>query len=328
LDADGVFRGGGVKAIGIVGALAAMAEHPTKPVQRWVNLAGSSAGAIVAALLAVGTAPRELEALVLATDLGRFEDFGPLGRWLGGAWNLVRRHGLLRGRYLEDWLDERLGGKTFAALDGRLKLVAVDVTNRALLVLPDDLLDASGAPQWRDPASGDDIHPDSFPIARAVRMSVSVPYVFPPVELVWKPTGKRATILDGGTLSNFPVWLFDVDAPPVVRPTIGITLSGGRNVAGGLERVLAHAPWPVALGGEIVETALEAWDRRFATHSTRVRTCVVPADGFAATDFGITTEQKRSLLAAGHAAATAFLDTFDPAAYRNSFGHALAHPSA
>jgi NTE family protein len=318
VDADGVFRGGGVKAIGIVGALAGMSS-----VQRWVNVAGSSAGAIVAALLAVGRTPAELESLVLETDFGRFEDFGPLGRWLGGAWNLVRRHSLLRGGYLEQWLDEQLGGRTFAGLDGRLKLVAVDVTNRALLVLPDDLLDAAGEPLWRDPRSGDDIHPDSFPLARAVRMSVSVPYVFPPVELVWKPTGKRATILDGGTLSNFPVWIFDAAAPPVARPTIGITLSGGRNVAAGLERALAHAPWPVALGGEIVETAFEAWDRRFATHSTRLRTCVVPADGVAATDYGISDAKKRALLAAGRAAAATFLDSFDPAAYRNSYGHGL-----
>jgi NTE family protein len=47
-EADGVFRGGGVKGIALAGALSGMAEHPTKPVTRWVNVAGASAGAIIA----------------------------------------------------------------------------------------------------------------------------------------------------------------------------------------------------------------------------------------------------------------------------------------
>lgn len=47
-EADGVFRGGGVKGIALAGALAGFAEHPDKPVKRWVNVAGASAGAIIA----------------------------------------------------------------------------------------------------------------------------------------------------------------------------------------------------------------------------------------------------------------------------------------
>ena len=50
LKADAVFEGGGVKGIGLVGAVAFAEEKG----YRWVNLAGTSAGAIVAALLAAG----------------------------------------------------------------------------------------------------------------------------------------------------------------------------------------------------------------------------------------------------------------------------------
>ena len=49
LMADAVFGGGGVKGIGFVGAIAVAEERGYK----WVNVAGASAGAIVAALLAV-----------------------------------------------------------------------------------------------------------------------------------------------------------------------------------------------------------------------------------------------------------------------------------
>ena len=41
-EADGVFRGGGVKGIALAGALEGFASHPTKPVRRWVNVAGAS----------------------------------------------------------------------------------------------------------------------------------------------------------------------------------------------------------------------------------------------------------------------------------------------
>ncbi len=48
--ADAVFEGGGVKGIGLVGAV----SEVEKADYEFVNLAGTSAGAIVASLLAVG----------------------------------------------------------------------------------------------------------------------------------------------------------------------------------------------------------------------------------------------------------------------------------
>ena len=48
LKADAVFEGGGVKGIGLVGAVAVAEEKG----YQWVNVVGTSAGAIVAALVA------------------------------------------------------------------------------------------------------------------------------------------------------------------------------------------------------------------------------------------------------------------------------------
>lgn len=63
-EADGVFRGGGVKGIGLAGALSGFAEHPTKPVTTWVNVAGASAGAIIACYLALGHTAPEMVSLL------------------------------------------------------------------------------------------------------------------------------------------------------------------------------------------------------------------------------------------------------------------------
>ena len=97
-----------------------------------------------------------------------------------------------------------------------------------MLVLPDAL------PSYRLSADAPAIDAASFPIADAVRMSMSIPFFFQPVELVHAQSGVRSTILDGGVLSNFPVWIFDVADRDPARPTFGFRLIGGKNVGSGL----------------------------------------------------------------------------------------------
>src|SRR5262249_39805651 len=144
-EADGVFRGGGVKGLGLAGALLGFAEHPTKPVKRWVNVAGASAGAIIACYLATGHDAADMVKLMKETNFGQFQDFPPGGQLLGGGINLIRHHGMAHGEAFREWFGNELDHKTFKDVrtdDGkgwRLKLIAVDVTNRELLVLPDDL---------------------------------------------------------------------------------------------------------------------------------------------------------------------------------------------
>jgi NTE family protein len=330
-EADAVFRGGGVKGIALAGAAAGFAEHPDKPVRRWVNVAGASAGAIIASYLALGHSADDIEGLLRDAPFARFLDI-PGGK-LGAPFNLWLRHGIARGNAFESWFDGVLDGATFAQVrkepppgverDWRLKMIAVDVTNRALLVLPDDLV------RYRVPGGSRPIDPDAFPISRAARMSMSIPYFFEPVTLE-DLDGRKAVIIDGGTLSNFPVWLFDVD-PSVVgrpprRPTFGFTLeAGGRGYTSRFGALRWLTPWPVKFGIEIFQTAQEAWDRRFVSHSTRVRTVAVDAAGVGTVDFGLPRASVDRLIANGRGAARAFLDKFDLDAYLNSF-HAAVEP--
>ncbi|PJI08961.1 MULTISPECIES: patatin-like phospholipase family protein [Clostridium] len=63
------------------------------------------------------------------------------------------------------------------------------------MILPDDLRKYN-------------IDPMEFSIAKAVRMSCSIPLYFTPYIL--KNTSPYSFIVDGGLLSNFPIWIFDV----------------------------------------------------------------------------------------------------------------------
>ncbi len=50
-------------------------EHPTKPVKKWVNVAGASAGAILACYLATGHDAKDMVDLMKETKFGDFQDF-------------------------------------------------------------------------------------------------------------------------------------------------------------------------------------------------------------------------------------------------------------
>ena len=372
-EADGVFRGGGVKGLGLAGALLGFAEHPDKPVKKWVNVAGASAGAILACYLACGHDATEMADLMKRTKFGDFQDFPPPGKLIGGGGNLFRRHGLARGEAFRRWFGEQLEHKTFASTKTdnggyRLKLIAVDVTNKALLVLPDDLA------RYRQIGEDGPIDPDRFEIADAARMSMSIPYFFEPVQLVRDrvlvedagdcdalaanvPADRidvdaqnataqaggrreasfrelnarelkqqRSVIIDGGTLSNFPVWLFDVDSPgqKLRRPTFGFTLTGGRGVGGGVNKVVSHMPWALRFGVDIFHTSQEAWDARFVSHSTRVRTVTVDAGTVGTTDFNLPVSAQDMLIENGRSAAKRFLDRFDLADYENTYHRTFA----
>lgn len=330
-EADAVFRGGGVKGIALAGAVLGFAEHPTKPVRHWENLAGASAGAIIASYLALDHTAGDLKELLVNTPFASFQDT-PGGR-LGAPVNFLLRHGIARGRAFETWFDDVLDGAVFGQVrkvkglppgverDWRLKLIAVDVTNNRLLVLPDDLVG------YREPGATHPIDPDEFRISRAARMSMSIPYFFEPVVLE-DLNGRRCLIVDGGTLSNFPVWLFDVD-PSVVgrrpsRPTFGFTLSGGKGAGSSFASVSRFLPWPVRFAKDIFHTAQVAWDERFVSKSTRVRTITVDAGDIGTTEFNLSPDRQKLLLDNGGAAVNEFLTTFELDDYMNTFHAALA----
>jgi NTE family protein len=84
------------------------------------------------------------------------------------------------------------------------------MTDKRLLVLPGDLKNYG-------------YDPDRFSIAAAVRMSISIPVFFEPVRLT-DSHGEIHYIVDGGVLSNYPIWLLDDGTSDPPWPTFGFKL--------------------------------------------------------------------------------------------------------
>jgi NTE family protein len=324
LQADLVFEGGGVKGIGLAGAYRELADRGYRP----ECVAGTSAGAITAALVAVGYTGAELEDIVLKQmHFQDFEDptflnrFGTPGEML----QFFKSRGMHSGNYFLNWMRERLEAKgitKFGQLGNqqptndkrsyRLQVIASDLTARSMLVLPRDA-DQLG------------IDPDELEIAEAVRMSMSIPIFFEPVLFKHGQTGQEHVIVDGGLLSNYPIWLFDSpdDTPPQF-PTLGMLL-----VAPGQKAPLLPAPAPDAqlpdVGSDvdflkaIAETMMQAHDRFYVEQANYARTIPIPTLGIGTTQFNISPQQAQELFNSGKTAAAQFLDTWNFDAYKNKF---------
>lgn len=318
--ADLVLEGGGVKGIALVGAVLGLARGG----YTFPRIAGTSAGAIVGALLAAvqrsGEPVARLSEIARSLDYTKFRDrgfpgklLGPFGL-LGDGLSVVFEGGAYEGDYLTDWLGgvlRDLGVETFGDLrvddpggDGevhhryRLVVMASDLSRRRLAQLP-----------WDYGEYG--LDPDEQRVVDAVRASASIPYFFEPVSL--RGVRGTSTLVDGGLLSNYPIGVFDRLDERVPRwPTLGVRLDvlglGGPGNGGAVSPVRG----PVALGVALVQTAIEANQAEHVLDPCNVaRSMYVDTGGVSAVDFGLDEAEQDQLLTAGQEAARAFLETWD-----------------
>ena len=301
---DLVLEGGGVKGVALVGAATALDEAGW----RFARVAGSSAGAVVGAVVAAmqhaGEPMSRVDEIMRTIDYRRLRDRRPVARALGwlprvaDAWGALLHLGAYRGRYLEQWVEgvlADLGVRTFGDLalddpDGslgpdrsfRLVVTASDLSRQRLLYLPWDLPD-----QGLDPAS--------FPGARAGRASSAIPFAFEPVRL----RGRHgvSTLVDGSVLSTYPIDAFDrTDGRPPRWPTVGVRLSSPAD-----ERAPAvPVGGPVSLLWNLVHTTIDSTQVRHVSDPFDVeRSIFARPRGVATMDFDITAAQQDRLFAAG-----------------------------
>lgn len=317
--ADLVFEGGGVKGIAFGGALAALdaAGYEIK------RVAGTSAGAITAALVAAGYTAPELDALLQDMPFGDFKDEGGLDKLPGGKLvSVLRELGVYEGKFFRKWITDLLAEKGVAKFGDvlnpgaedpddpdqrwRLQVIASDVTDKRMLVLPRD-------------AGRLGVEPDELEVGYAVRMSMSIPIFFEPV--VHEHGKQETVIVDGGLLSNFPVWLFDrKEGKPPRWPTFGMLLAEpdpdeeiGKRLDN--EEQIGERGSLVDFVKNLALTALAAHDRLYVDLATYARTIPIPTLGVGTTEFDISDERIRSLRDSGQQAVEKFLDSWDWDAY-------------
>lgn len=313
--ADLVLEGGGVKGLALVGAVVALDEAGW----RFERVAGSSAGALVGAVIAAmqqaGEPMSRVDDIVRTLDYSKMLDRRPvasaLAWWplLANAWGMWRHLGMYRGHYMTQWVEGVLaefGVRTFADLyfddpgsalgpdrSYRLVVTASDLSRQRLMYLP-----------WDLETYGVDTH--SYPVARAVRASAAIPFMFEPVDLHSK-YGK-STLADGSLLRSYPIEIFDRhDGKPDRWPTIGVRLSspaGERNPA-------KPVTGPITLMQNLIYTTVDSTQVRHLPDRGDVdRSIFAKPRGVRWTEFHLTPEQQESLFQAGYAAGQRWIKRF------------------
>jgi NTE family protein len=300
---NAVFEGGGVKGISLTGAVRA-AELCGVVFNR---VAGTSTGSIVASLIAAGYTAIEMKEIIEGTPFRSLLKRNPIFniRIIGPAIRLLLRKGLYSGDALEQWIDGLLfakGIKYFGDLPAeKLQIIASDITNGKLLVLPEDIKNYG-------------IAPERLPIAHAVRMSTSIPYIFDPV-VIKQPRRERkknavkkksSFVVDGGLLSNFPLWLFEDDEQKDVPiPVLGFQMVG---------RTEAHPHrivGPITMFQAMFDTMLSVHDERYIEKHNLIRTIKIPTLGVSTTQFDLTPQMSMDLYASGLRAGEKFFQCWN-----------------
>jgi NTE family protein len=326
--ADLVLSGGGVKGIGLVGAVVALMDGG----YRAQRVSGTSAGSIVGAIVAAASmgdqlGPEEVKELALQLDYHKFTDPGTVERVpvLGPSLAVLRGTGIYKGDYAHDWVRSQLknlGVRTFGDLaidddslpaEQRYKLVVTvaDVTTGQLVRLPWDYRRVYG------------LEPDEQFVADAVRASMSIPFYFRPVTLT-SSSGLTSTLVDGGILSNFPIDSLDrTDRRPPRWPSFGVTVLP--NLPEGNDKVIpALAPirllGPPHLLESVITTVLVGRDQAYLSQPwVSARTIRVDSTDVGFLDFDISDNEIEALYVKGYAAAEKFLSSWDWDAYLKRF---------
>ncbi|MFD2999604.1 patatin-like phospholipase family protein [Pontibacter toksunensis] len=319
-------EGGGIRGIAYGGALTELEDHHILPGIK--RVAGTSAGAIQAALLAVGYTPDEITDITFRTPVQQFND----GRFIffGGTNRLFKQYGWYRGDKFTEWLGEQLKAKTgksditFAelhALNGKenfrdLYVTGTNLTDQCTVIFSHETY-------------------PNMQVKHAVRISMSVPLYYRAVLL--DQQGQIVTkarrgldvdvLIDGGVLANFPLDVFDKEeylheAQP--RPenydaagrfhnpqTLGLRLDRDEQIA--YDRKQAGlAPYKIDKFGDYMGAfyaiVKENLNRQGLTTHDWARTISVSTAGYSPRVRKLTEDDKVALLRSGQRGVQAFIN--------------------
>lgn len=280
-----VFKGGGVLGIAYAGAINVLEQNGIlSQIQR---VAGTSAGAITSALVALRYNAAEILSIVKATDFKSFEDkFDPL--------RIPTKYGLYQGDAFLQWMQTQITNKGLAAT-----ATFTDFHNAGMLdlnVFSTDL-NIQNVKQFSLATS------PSVPVAEAVRASMSIPLFF----RAWQFSNNNPDdhiYVDGGMVYNYPIRAFDGGGAANPQ-TLGCFLTN-----------LGTPPPPSNLGyNQLIDYVRTTFDtilnaqniNYFQDPEDDKRTVNINNLGISATNFALTQQQETDLYNSGVNAMTAFL---------------------
>ncbi len=296
-----VFEGGGVRGVAFGGSLRFLEEHDI--LKNIINIAGSSAGAIVAGGVAIGMTSQEMIDEMKAVDFETFKD----DSWGGVIFDLIRlmtQFGIYKGDAFFKWYSDLLHRKCG---DANITFKQLYARYQKTLVITGTCLNRAMTYYFHrsDPRFGD------MPIALAVRISMSIP-------LFWKAVRLGGDLMvDGGVLNNYPIFVFDGDtigdasniSDEAIQhsKTIGLKLMTSHERA---DNTLYHINEPISGPVEYAKAYMNATliqiERAHIRKGYWERTVCINTHEISSLDFDLSDQAKDTLANEGYVAAKNF----------------------
>lgn len=292
-----VFKGGGVKGIAYVGALKALENAGILP--EITGFAGTSAGAITAALASCKISSDALNTFLSSTNYNDFKDKGSVFNFLN---DLANHFGPYEGNYfLNDWFKIFLKQQ---GIDPNITFSGVYNSFGSSLKIFSTDLNTQTVQEFSEKTT------PNVQIAFAVRASMSIPMFF----RGWQFPDSQPTdhiYVDGGVMYNYPIDSFDSAASPL-NQTLGFfltDLTGQPTPPNGLTYGVTHMELYVK---SLFEALLSSQDYMVQNNGFEEnRTIQINDFGIAATDFDITPAQAQQLYNSGLNSTQNFLTKLD-----------------
>lgn len=294
----GVFQGGGCRGSAYVGAY-------REAIKRGVNfaeVAGTSAGSILAVLIGAGARPDFIEDQLNSIDYNKFLIPYKLETKQTASMKMARTAGamlsfasndmgqiakafsqgaLYSSNYIEDFINSALEKLTgireakFSDLSLPTYVIATDLHEQNIQV-------------WSKTST-----PEAS-VAKAVRASCSIPFFFPNVD---------DRYIDGGIISNLPTFVFAKGREPATTRVLAFSLKSQPDVSSNTP--YSGKNYIKSIVNTIIDGAGQVQDRLFSVAKIGIDT-----GDISATDFQkITKEENLKLAESGRSAASDFFDS-------------------
>ena len=297
-----VFSGGSIKGISYCGSLEVLERCGV--LGRVKGFAGTSAGSITASLVALGFSAKEITDLMKEIDFKSLVD-DKFGVVRDGV-NLMTDYGLAPGDVIFELRGKYIGDKT-GNPDYTLSQLYKD--RGVKLVITGTNLSKRNSIYFYE------IH--DIPIRKAVRISMSIPFLFEPCSTDY------GLCVDGGLIDNYPLHVFDGESPDDIRSRMNLCVPNPRVL--GLNIMTSSNVEDLILGREhkieslyqfcnsIIDTFMIDNERRIMTPSYWKRTININTKNYPSTDFSLNDEQKDELIENGRKAVLDFFGLPDMA---------------
>jgi len=296
-----VLSGGGTKGICFCGALKELDKmgvlYDNSGKLKIKGICGTSVGSIIASMFAIGYNPDEMIKLLKDIDLTKIMNDN---EWiLHRGYNLIKKYGECPGEYIENYVakcvknkvgDENYTIKQLYEDTGiELTIITTNLNRRKAIYL--------------NPQHINELY-CNIPIKKAVRMSMSIPFAFEPVQYS-SDDNKIDYFVDGGTADNYAIHVFDGKFPgdrnailniiPPNPKVLGLKIITNDNNPNEYYNIDGYYQY----GYAFIDLFLKENENRIMTPLNKLRTVFIKTPDYPLMEFKLTEEQQEELIKRG-----------------------------